>query len=322
MIETEEFIVEDLGVLEEDVYDIEVDDYHNFFGNGILVHNSVYYQIAPYVDLYLAKHHDGSVELKDLNVEQQQALTDECTDFCDKFAEGVVQKIIDKSIDEMAYDFNAYDKSRIGAKREVIADKGVYIAKKKYLLRVRVDEGTRFPVDAPHIKVMGLEIAKSTTPKWVKDKLNGSIEVILDSDENGLRKYIEKIRSEYLDAPIEDISAVLSSSNVSPYLPGESKVFGRTISSAYNKFIQDNDLLGRYTEIQPTEKYKYIFLVPQNPFGTEAIAYNSNTFCEEFIKPYIDYDKTFEKTFMASLRNMTDAMNYNVDSESTDDEDW
>ena len=322
MIETQEFIVEDLGVLEEDVYDIEVDDYHNFFGNGILVHNSVYYQLAPYVDLYLAKHHDDSVELKDLNVEQQQALTDECTDFCDKFAEGVVQKIIDKSIDEMAFDFNAYDKSRIGAKREVIADKGVYIAKKKYLLRVRVDEGTRFPVDAPHTKVMGLEIAKSTTPKWIKDKLNGAIEVILDSNETGMKEYIEKIRAEYLDVPLEDISAVLSSTNVSPYEDGsDKKVFGRTIASAYNKFIQDNDLLGKFTEIQPTEKYKYVFLVSQNPFGTDAIAYNSSTFCEEYIRPYIDFDKTFEKTFMASLKNMTNALNYNIDT-AVNNDDW
>jgi hypothetical protein len=126
-----------------------------------------------------------------------------------------------------------------------------------------------------------------------------------------------------MSVPLEDISAVLSSTNVSPYNPGESKVFGRTIAGAYNKFLQDNDLLGKFTEIQPTEKYKYLFLLPQNPFGTEAIAYNSANFAEEYIKPYIDYDKTFEKTFMSSLKNMTDALNYEISETSDlDDEDW
>ncbi len=38
----EEFEVEDLGIIEEWVYDIEVEDNHNFFANNILVHNSAY----------------------------------------------------------------------------------------------------------------------------------------------------------------------------------------------------------------------------------------------------------------------------------------
>uniref|UniRef100_UPI003CDF86F8 DNA-directed DNA polymerase n=1 Tax=Aeromonas phage Aes123 TaxID=1198018 RepID=UPI003CDF86F8 len=42
MIEFIEFEIEDLGVMEIDVYDIEVDGNHNFFGNDILVHASVY----------------------------------------------------------------------------------------------------------------------------------------------------------------------------------------------------------------------------------------------------------------------------------------
>lgn len=53
--EHEDFEVEDLGIMEEWVYDIEVEENHNFFANDILVHNSNYYQLEPIFDRFTDK---------------------------------------------------------------------------------------------------------------------------------------------------------------------------------------------------------------------------------------------------------------------------
>ena len=106
---TENYKIEDLGIQELDVYDIEVEDNHNFFGNDILLHNSAYYTIEPFVEEFLKKKPDASLS--------------EIVDFCDKFETEVVQPKIQENIDEFCYYLNAMDKSKCGGKREIIADR-------------------------------------------------------------------------------------------------------------------------------------------------------------------------------------------------------
>lgn len=286
--------------------------------------DSVYYQIAPYADLFRDnKLKEMGKKLSDLTSEESTQLLEDVITFDDNFAEKVVQPIIDKSIEEMANDFNAYNPSRIGAKREVIASEGAYFAKKKYTLRVRVDEGTRFPIDNPHLKVMGLELAKSTTPLWVKEKLAESIEVILDKSEVEMREYIRGIKTEYMKQPLSDIAGVIGCKNVSAPLPEEKSIhFGRKMAWKYNTFIQENNLTTSYPEIKAGDKFKYFALLEPNPFNNDNIGYVSDDFAEKYVKPYIDYDTNFEKTYISSLKNMTDPIGFNVDQETESLDDW
>jgi len=51
---------------------------------------------------------------------------------------------------------------KMNMKREVIADRGIWTAKKRYILNVHDSEGVRFA--KPKLKIMGIEAVKSSTP--------------------------------------------------------------------------------------------------------------------------------------------------------------
>jgi DNA polymerase elongation subunit (family B) len=140
--------------------------------------DSVYYHIEPFVEKYIA---------------QNPGLpTNDYVEFADRFEKKVIQPVIEKTINDFAYELNAYNKDKIGAEREIIADAAVFTAKKKYYARVRDNEGTRYPDDSPKIKVMGLEIIKSSTPKWSQKYLKQAIPHILDKNEDDLRTWVNK----------------------------------------------------------------------------------------------------------------------------------
>ena len=114
--------------------------------------------------------------------------------YMDKICEEVFQPFIDKGYQELADYVNAFSQ-KMQMKREVLADKGIWTAKKRYILNVHNSEGVQFA--EPKIKVMGLEMVKSSTPQVIRDKLKSSIKVILDGDQKKLHKFIEEFRNEF-----------------------------------------------------------------------------------------------------------------------------
>lgn len=308
LAEVTDFEIEDLGIQERTVYDIEVESNHNFFGNGILLHNSVYFQIKPYVEMFTSKNPSASLKDK--------------IDFCKKFMEKVIQPIIDKSNDLAYAKLNGFNRARIQAKNEVICDSAVLCAKKKYYARVRVDEGTEFPLDNPHIKVMGLELAKSTTPAWVKEKLNEAIPMIFDSTPDELKNWINKLRDEYTQAPLPDIAAVGSANSLNYNLGDKGVPFGSRVAIVYNNYVRANNLENKYPLITEGTKHQRLFLRTPNKFNTECIGYISDEFAEKELKGLVDYDTQFKKSFLASLQLMVDCLGIDVVNNSVQIDDW
>lgn len=307
---TTDFEVQDLGVQDIEVYDIDVSDNHNFIGNNILVHNSIYYQIEPFVELFKKEHPGAGVQ--------------DIVQFCDKFEEEVVQPIIDASIKEFSENLNAYNPSKIGAKKEVVADTMICIAKKKYLARLRESESTVYPVDEPKVKVMGLELIKSTTPQFTKKYLMQAVDILFDGTNDELIDFINNVKSKFLEADINDIVQVSSTNNLDYNLKGTVAVpIAARASIYYNNYITQNNLLNKYSLIQPSEKVKLVYMQEQNPFAPiikrengkllipNVFAFNSNNFAP-LLKDYIDYDLQFEKAFLSPLKIMSTAINYNV----------
>ncbi len=317
MINTyENFEVEDLGVQEEWVYDIEVEDNHNFFGNNILLHNSIYYHIEPFVEMY-----------KDKN---PGVLLEDQVTWADNFEQKIIQPVVSKCIEDFSKELNAYDSGAIGAEREIISDAAVFTAKKKYYARVRDSEGTVYPIDDPYIKVMGLEIAKSSTPPWAKKYLKLAIPHILDKDDTELREWIRTIKEEYITVPINDISMSSTISTV-VYNPldldknGKPKAMtqGTKSASAYNNYLNDNNLVAQYNEIQPGEKCKRVYLTTPNPANsTEIISFLDGAFIEKELIDYVDYDRCFQKYFLSPLEIMTNALKWDLEKETADISDW
>jgi hypothetical protein len=269
--------------------------------------DSVYYQIEPIMEAYQAKNPGLSI--------------DEYVTWADNFEKKVVQPAIQKTIDDFAYTLNAYDKDSIGAEREIIADAAVLVAKKKYFARVRDSEGTRYPEDSPYIKRMGLEVIKSSTPKWSQKYLNAAIPHILDKDENDLRNWVNEIKQNFTQADLNDIAAVGGVSNLGYTLGDKGIPFGSRAALIHNKYIKEHGLDDRYTPIQAGDKCKRLFLQTPNKFDSEIIAYTHDGFTAE-LQGHIDYDTQFEKTFMKPLELMVAPLEYNLEKETEELDDW
>ena len=316
---TDNFKVEDLDIQELDVYDIEVEDNHNFFGNDILLHNSAYYTIEPFVEEFLKKNPDASLS--------------ETVDFCDKFETEVVQPKIQENIDEFCYYLNAMDKSKCGGKREIIADRFILLKKKKYLCRLRANEATVFPDDAPKIKAMGVELIKSSTPKFSIEHMSEALPILFDGTQKDLREWFEKCKTEFKNAPISDIVANMTVNCVDYDLRKDLSIpINSRASLIYNEFIKKHNLEGSFNLIQAGDKIKYIYLKTPNTLGEtivnstgrsvkktypNVIAFVDYNFIQ-YIKDYIDYDTQFEKTLIKPLEFMANAINFTVKEKAMD----
>jgi DNA polymerase len=295
----ENFTVEDLGIVEDYVYDIEVQNTHSFFANDILVHNSIYYSVEKFVKRKFGENADAS--------------TPGIIDWVDSFEKKVIQQVIQETTEEYAEILNIVDPSQIGVEREIISDRAFFVAKKRYAARVLDMEGVRFSLDDPYIKAMGLEIARSSTPAWVKKKLQESIEVILDNDQYGVRKWRDETKLQYQDQPLEDICAVQGVSSLDYNINDKGIPQGSKAAIAHNNWVKQQGLEDTIELLQPGEKYKRCYLLTPNRFGTEIISFGDSKIAKIIEEDGIfDYQTNFQKQFEQPLERMVESMNYDI----------
>ena len=269
--------------------------------------DSFYYQIEHIMDLIIKKHPNKTMN--------------EYVDLAAKFEESVVDPVIQNSIKEFTEKMNSYDPNACGCKREIIADRGMWVAKKKYIARVRDAEGVRYPENEPHMKVMGLDLARSAIPDWCRKKLEESLNIILEKSENELKEWINKNKPDFCKQPVKDIAMYGSVSRTDYSLNDKGIPFMCKAGIYYNMYIERNNLQDKYMLIEPDSSVKLMRLLSPNPFGTDLIAYNSDNFEHEF-KDYIDYDTQFKKSFMDPLNNMVKNLGYDIYSDNEELEDW
>lgn len=268
--------------------------------------DSVYYTIKPFV-LKKFANTNATIEGK--------------VNWADNFEKKIVQKVIQDTIAEFAELLNVMRPDVIGVEREIIADSAAFIAKKKYFARVRDMEGVRFPSDDPYIKIMGLEVARSSTPPWVKERLKESVNVILDRDENGVRKWRDEMKALFPKQPILDISMVAGISDMS-YTLGEKGIpQGPKSAIAHNNWVESNNLQDEIEILRPGEKYKRCYLKTPNRFGTEVLSFEGNKIAKIIEEDGIfDYQLNFEKYFENPLENMVKSVGMDISNRPMFDE--
>ncbi len=232
--------------------------------------------------------------------------------FLDKVCENKLEPFIAECFDELGDYSNAF-KNAMVMKREVIADKGIWVAKKRYMLNVLDDEGVRLA--QPKLKLMGIEAVKSSTPQVCRVKIKEAIEVIMSKEQPDLHKLVSEFRKEFMKLPAEAIAFPRSCNNVKKYRD-HSNIFikGTPIhvkgALIYNYQIQKLGLKNKYPFIQEGDKIKFIKLVPANPFKFDVISYITSLPPEFKLQDYIDYETQFEKTFTDPMRFILDAIGW------------
>ena len=270
--------------------------------------DSFYFHIEPFMEHYQQKNPGLSVN--------------EYVDWADAFEKKVIQPEIQKSITDFGTELNAFNKDVIGCDREIIADSAVFVAKKKYFARVRDSEGVRYPDDSPYMKKMGLEVIRSSTPKWAQKHLTEAMPHILDKDENDLRNWVKSIKQSFITADLNDIAQVGGVSNMN-YTIGIDKgiPIGSRAALCHNMYIRDYELEGKYAPIQAGDKCKRVFLVEPNKFHSNIVAYTNDLFTQEF-DCCVDFDTNFEKSFLKPLQLMVEPLGYNLEKETEELDDW
>lgn len=270
--------------------------------------DSFYYHIEPIMDLIIQKHPNKTIN--------------EYVDLADKFEQSIVDPVIQESLKEFGDKLNCNDQSSMGCKREIIADSTMFVAKKKYIARVRDSEGVRFSEDDPYLKVMGLDLARSSMSVWCKEKLKESLNIILDGNENDLKVWIEKIKKEFCSLPIKNICIFGSVSKVDYDIYKDKGIpFMCKAGIYYNNYLEKNNLTNKYPQIENDTKVKLISLLEPNNFGTDRIAYITDNFEEEF-RYFIDYDEQFKKGLLDPLNNMVKAIKYDIFRQTETLDEW
>jgi DNA polymerase elongation subunit (family B) len=238
--------------------------------------------------------------------------------FMDKVCEDVFQPFIDSGYQELADYMNAYSQ-KMQMKREVLADKAIWTAKKRYVINVHNSEGVQYA--KPKIKVMGLEMVKSSTPAVIRDKLRDSIEVILQGNEKNLHKYVMEFRKEFDKLPIQEIAFPRGVNGMKQYAGSPIYTKGTPIhvrgALLYNHYTKKMGLDKKYQPIRDGDKIKFVYVQTPNPLQEDIIAFPQELPKEFGLDSYIDYDKMFEKVFLDALQIVIESLGWKTQEQTS-----
>ena len=239
----------------------------------------------------------------------------------DKFCEEKLQPFIDSSFAKLAKYVKAYDQKMI-MKREVIANKGIWTAKKRYILNVFNEEGLN--LKEPKLKIMGIEAVKSSTPAPCRVKIKEALKVIMTKDQSALIDFIENFRTHFKKLPPEDIAYPRSCNNLKKY-SSTKDIYQKSTpihvrgALLYNNLLKKNKLV-KYETIQDGDKIKFIALKEPNSLRENVISFSSRLPKEFKLHQYINYDEMFTKSFLEPLRFIVNAIGWNFEKKSNLDE--
>jgi DNA polymerase elongation subunit (family B) len=262
--------------------------------------DSIYLNLGPLVNKFFgAKSSDKAAVVSLLN----------------KICEEKFEPYIDQCYQNLATYVSAYDQ-KMQMKRENIADRGIWTAKKRYILNVWDSEGVRY--EDPKLKMMGIEAVKSSTPAPCRKMIKDALKLMMSGTEEDVIEFIDKSRAEFKALPPEQISFPRSVSDVVKYKSSSDiYVKGTPIhcrgALLFNHYIKKNKLDNKYSLIKNGEKIKFCYLKKPNILHENVISFIQEFPKELNLDKYIDYDLQFEKSFVEPLKAILDAIGWNVE---------
>ena len=232
--------------------------------------------------------------------------------FIDKVCSMELEPYIESSYEALAKYVNAYDQ-KMFMKRETIANKGIWTAKKRYILNAWDIEGVRF--QEPKLKVMGIEAVKSSTPGACRDKIKECLKVIMNNDEEDAQEFIAQFREEFNELPIEDIAFPRGCNGINKWA-NQTSIYSKGTpihvrgALLYNYHNTKQRLTHKYPLIQDGEKIKFIYLKTPNKISENVISF-PNTFPKEFgLDKQVDYELQFNKSFLEPIKVIMDTIGW------------
>lgn len=243
------------------------------------------------------------------------ANSQEISKFLDKVCNDKLEPYIDRCYQELADYVNAFDQ-KMKMKREAIADKGIWTAKKRYILNVYNNEGVEYA--EPKLKMQGIEAVRSSTPSSVRSNIKKALSIIMNKDEPTLHRFIDEFREEFFKLPFEEVAFPRGCRGIYKYTDGNliyKKGTPIHVKGAllYNKMLDDKNLGKKYQKISEGDKIKFAYLKVPNPLHDTVISVPGMLPTQLGLQRYIDYDMQFEKAFLDPLRHILAAINWKTE---------
>lgn len=301
---TKDFSIECLGEVEEEVYDIETEKTHMFFGNDILVHNSLYLSLERLVE------------------ENCKGYTrEQIIDWIDKFSNDKIQKLLDETFEKIR-DFVGAPKNYIKMSREKIIESAIWTGKKHYAYKMVDDDGVR--LEKPKYGYKGIECIKSSTPSAIRELMKYTLNSLLDGKD--ISSIIPECETKIRNMLPEEIAFPRSCNGVTKYkynpILGFDKGTPIQVKAAltYNHYIKENNIKD-YPLIGEGTKIRFLYLKEPNIFNSNVFGFINRLPKDEMILKYVDYetmiDKAYTKVMVDTLKKaeieMTISDNQNLD---------
>lgn len=249
-----------------------------------------------------------------LNITDEKKIVEALDTFCEQ----KVQAYIDKCYQELADKMHSYQQ-KMKMKRETIANKGIWKAKKMYILNAWNVEGVQY--DKPKLKIQGIEAVRSSTPHVCREKIKQALTIMMNGNRDQLKDFIEKFRLEFNNLEFEDIAFPRGLSNMEKY-SHSSEIYKKGTPIQVKGALLFNHLLKKHKirNIPPLingDKIKFAYLKVPNPIHDTVITCSDSLPTEFELDKYIDRDVQFDKTFLEPLKSITDIIGWNLDNTAT-----
>jgi DNA polymerase elongation subunit (family B) len=282
----------------------------NGYLNTLLKTDDVDYIIASDTDSIYANL--GPLVSK---VMPEDATKERIVDFLDTVSEEKLIPFIDGCYKELANYVNAYDQKMIMS-REVIADKGVWTAKKRYILNVHDSEGVRYT--EPKLKMMGIEAVKSSTPEVCRGKIKAGMKIMMNGTQEEMIDFIDEFRREFVALDPESVATPTGVNGIEKYLDAVKgipvHVRGALI---YNRLLREHKLTRTHEDIRDGDKIRWVYLKQPNPLHEMCISFSGSLPSQFGVEDYIDCDRQFTKTFLDPMKSILDKMGWTTEHVST-----
>lgn len=291
----------------------------NKYLNETLKTNGIDYIIASDTDsIYICL--DSLVK----KVMKNETDVNKIVDFLDKSVGKVVEPFIEEKYVELAKLMNCAG-NYMHMKREVIASKGIWTAKKRYMLNVWDSEGVRYK--EVKLKIKGIETTRSSTPQIVRTKLKKAIDIIMNGDQEKLIDFVADFKKTFFSLPAEDVAFPRSVNGMKEYYD-PTTIYRKSTPIAvkgallHNHYVRKMKLEKKYKLITDGDKIKFVYLKAPNPIcgpdgRDQVITFLNSLPIELDLNRYIDYDMQFEKTFLDPLKNILDVIGWTVEKQNT-----
>jgi DNA polymerase elongation subunit (family B) len=240
---------------------------------------------------------------------------DRTISFMDKICAAKIEPYIDTSYKELANYVKAYAQ-KMQMKREALANKGIWTAKKRYIMHVYNNEGVQYA--EPDMKVMGLEMIKSSTPAPVREKMKQALQILMKGTESDMHVFIENFRNDFKKLNVEDIAFPRGINGLKEY-SNKTTIYSKGTpihvrgALLYNKYLEEKGLTKKYPLIQEGEKIKFTYLKTPNAFKENVVSFPGRLPTEFGLQDCIDYNMQFDKTFLEPIKVILDCMDWTTE---------